>query len=233
MQYDGTTSLTDAVADLLGLSKKSQAIIARRNKAAKTALGITSKSKKLPPDINLSIYRWHADNLSAVQDVKQLNDISPTPMPDNDVQDIKQELLQGIAVQDIKQADDVQLHHDTIQDIKRTDSGNQESLSETGVYDVKQADTVQDVKSVDDGSASSNAVYDFKQIHFAVSLGSKRTTTMLEAYLVKALQHKHGLIDNTAVRVWIEQAITGDARRFDSYAPLTRQIKRLIIESLI
>lgn len=72
---------------------------------------------------------------------------------------------------------------------------------------------------------------DFKQIHFAVSLGNKRTTVMLESYLVTALQRKHGLADNTAIRLWIQQAIEHDAPRFDSAAPLTRQIKRLIIES--
>jgi hypothetical protein len=77
------------------------------------------------------------------------------------------------------------------------------------------------------------AVYDFKQIHFAINLGNKRTTVMLEGYLAKALQRKHGLIDNPAIRAWIEQALKDDGARFDSYAPLTRQVKRIIIESLV
>jgi hypothetical protein len=77
------------------------------------------------------------------------------------------------------------------------------------------------------------AVYDFKQIHFAINLGNKRTTVMLEGYLVKALKKKQGLIGNVAVRSWIEQSIKNDGARFDSDAPLTKQVKRIIIESLV
>jgi len=82
-----------------------------------------------------------------------------------------------------------------------------------------------------------NFVYDFKQIHFALTVvhdgKPKRTTVMLEGYLVKALQRKHELPDNAAIRVWIEQAIKIDGVRFDSFAPLTRQVKRIITESLV
>ena len=56
---------------------------------------------------------------------------------------------------------------------------------------------------------------------------------MLEGYLVKALQRKHDLTDNPAIRAWIEQAIKSDGVRFDSDAPLTRQVKRLIMESFV
>jgi len=74
---------------------------------------------------------------------------------------------------------------------------------------------------------------DFKQIHFAINLGKKRTTVMLEGYLVKALQRKHGLVDNPAIRTWIEQSIKIDGARFDSDAPLTKQVKRIIVESFV
>ena len=116
------------------------------------------------------------------------------------------------------------------------------------VQDIKQADDVQNVKQADNEPID-NPVYDvkqndidkpvhcFKQIHFAVTVAHdgkpKRTTIMLEGYLVKALQRKHGLPDNTAIRVWIEQAIKSDSVRFDSFAPLTRQVKRIITESLV
>jgi len=79
----------------------------------------------------------------------------------------------------------------------------------------------------------SKAVDDFKQIHFAINHGNKRTTVMLEGFLVKVLQRKHGLTDNKAIRVWIEQAIKNDGVRFDRDAPLTRQVKRIIIESFV
>ncbi len=98
------------------------------------------------------------------------------------------------------------------------------------VYNVKQDNPILD------DAATDNPVYDFKQLHFAVAIAHggkvKRTTIMLEGYLVKALQLKHGLTDNPAIRAWIEQAIKNDCR-FDSSAPLTRQVKRLIIESLV
>jgi hypothetical protein len=84
-----------------------------------------------------------------------------------------------------------------------------------------------------DDQTRDKAVYDFKQIHFAINVKTKRTTVMLEGYLVKALQRKHGLADNTAIRTWIEQAIKADGDRFDSIAPLTRQVKRIIIESFV
>jgi hypothetical protein len=164
MKYNGNGKLGAAIADLCGLSPKSQAQIAVLIGQAKDELGITSKSKKLPDDVKLAIYRWHYDRLNSVQYVKQDNPVH-----------------------------------------------------------------------IDDDIDSS--VYDFKQIHFAVTITHKgqpkRTTVMIEGYLVKALQRKHGLTDNTAIREWIEQAIKNDGVRFDSFAPLTKQVKRIIIESLV
>ncbi len=81
-------------------------------------------------------------------------------------------------------------------------------------------------------AGNDGGVYDFKHVHFAVTVAGKRTTVMLEGYLVKALQSKHGLPDNAAIRAWIEQAIKADGVRFDNDAPLTRQVKRIIIDSL-
>jgi len=188
MQYDGKGKLSVAIADLFRLSAKSHNQIADLITQAKTALSITSKTRQLPDDVKLAIYRWHYERLNPVQDIKQ-------PEPDNTVQNIKQ-VDGNIVVQDIKQ-------------------------------DV----TVQDEGDID------NPVYDFKQVHFAVTFTHqgqpKRTTVMLEGYLVKALQRKHGLEGNAAIRAWIEQAIKADGVRFDSFAPLTRQVKRIIVESFI
>lgn len=197
MVYDGSGKLAPAIAELYGISPKSQARIADLIKQAKEVLGITSKAKHLPIDVKLAIYQWHYDRLNPVQIVKQDN--------------------QSVPVQDVKQ------------DAPLISTSEDDSI----VYDVKQtepiSDNVQNVKQAD-------TVYDFKQIHFAIAFEQhgkpKRTTVMLEGYLVKALQRKHTLADNTAIRLWIEQAIKGDSVRFDSFAPLTRQVKRLIIESL-
>jgi hypothetical protein len=56
MFYDGSSKLNAAVADLYGLSPKSQKQIAALNKQVKNELGITSKSKNLPQEVNLAIY---------------------------------------------------------------------------------------------------------------------------------------------------------------------------------
>jgi len=110
-----------------------------------------------------------------------------------------------------------------VQDIKRPEP-------DSTVQNVKQDITVQD-------NRIDTLVYDFKQVHFAVTFTHqgqpKRTTVMLEGYLVKALQRKNGLEGNAAIRAWIEQAIKADGVRFDSFAPLTRQVKRIIVESFI
>ncbi|NOS75549.1 MAG: hypothetical protein HOP36_13675 [Methyloglobulus sp.] len=180
MNYSGTTSLQPALAELLGLSVKSQAQLAKLVKEAKASLGITSTARILPPEQRLAIYQWHKDRLKPVQDIKQ-------------------------------------------DGATRT-----ERQQESPVYDVKQDENASTEPQPD------SVVYDFKQTHFAIRLpDGKRTTTMLEGYLINAMQQKHGLTTNGGIRAWIEQATKNDGARFDSHAPLTRQVKRLIIESLI
>jgi transposase-like protein len=203
MQYDGSGKLSEAIADLCGLSPKSGMQITERIKEAKDGLGITSKSKRLPDEVKLDIYRWHYERLNSVQDVKQ----------DDGVQDNPVQSLPDTFVQDVKQNDDKLelLPDNTVYNVKHDDGG---------VYNVKRGDN--DVP-----------VDDFKQIHFAVTVAGKRTTVMIEGYLVKALQRKHGLPDNMAIRAWIEQAIKNDGVRFDNDAPLTKQVKRLIVESFV
>jgi hypothetical protein len=205
MKYDGKDKLGAAIADLCGLSPKSQAQIAKRIKEAKTGLGITSKSKQLPDDIKLAIYQWHYDRLNTVQDVKQ----------DENAQDSPAQSLHNGIVQDVKQADDDKL----------------ELLPDKAIQHVK-PDIPVPMNDNMDGS-----VCDFKQIHFAVTITHKgrpkRTTVMIEGYLMKALQRRHGLTDNPAIRAWIEQAIKNDGVRFDSLAPLTKQVKRIMIESFV
>ena len=74
-------------------------------------------------------------------------------------------------------------------------------------------------------------VYDFKQVRFALRIAGKRTTVMLEQFVIKTLQRSQGLPDALAVRVWLQDSINNDAR-FDPEIALTKQINRLIIESL-
>ena len=208
--YDGTGKLAEAIADLYGVPPKSQVRIAALIKEAKAGLSIEGKSKRLPDDVKLAIYQWHYDRLNPVQDVKQ----------DNGGQDNPAQLP----------------HKATVQDIKQTKDDGLDLLPSNSVQNVKQVDIVQDIKQsapaqLDDDTES--PVYDFKQVHFAITVATKRTTVMLEGYLVKALQRKHALIDNSSIRAWIERAIKADGMRFDPEAPLTRQVKRLIVESFI
>lgn len=206
MQYDGSGKLGAAIADLCRLSPISHALIAQRIKEAKDGLGITSKAKRLPSDVKLAIYRWHYDRLNPAQDVQQ----------DDSVQDCSVQSLHNAIVQDVKQTNDDELV----------------LLLENTIQDVKQNIPVQ----IDNDDIDSS-VYDFKQIHFAVTINHKdklkRTTVMLEGYLVKALQRKHDLADNAAIRAWIEQAIKDAGDKFDGNAPLTKQVKRLIVESFV
>ncbi|MDI1278803.1 hypothetical protein [Methylobacter sp.] len=207
MQYDGKGKLAGAIAELCGVSAKNQTRIAALIKQAKDELGITSKAKQMPDDMKLAIYRWHYDRLNPVQDIKRDEGIQ--------VDDEKPVLSPDSVVYDVKQAEGDKL----------------EVLPDSGVQYVKQDDSILNDDVID------HPVYDFKQIHFAVTLAHggklKRTTVMLEGYLVKALQRKHGLTDNAAIRAWIEQVIKSDGDRFDNHAPLTRQLKRVIIESFV
>jgi|WetSurMetagenome_2_1015567.scaffolds.fasta_scaffold406961_2 hypothetical protein len=206
MQYDGSGKLVDAIADLYGLSPKSQALIAKRIKEAKDGLGITSKTKRLPDNVKLAIYQWHYDRLNSVQYVKQDDCVQDSPVQS--------------------------LHNAIVQDAKQTYDDELELLLDNTVQDVKQNIPVQI-----DNDDTDTSVYDFKQIHFAVTITHKgkpkRTTVMLEGYLVKALQRKHELADNAAIRAWIEQAIKNAGVFFDSHAPLTKQVKRFIINSFV
>ena len=234
MLYDGTSKLGDAIAALYGCSPGSHNKIAELTKEAKAGLGITSKAKPLPDDVNVAIYRWLSERLNPVQDVKQvgthennaaqsvadsvIGTIPPTAEPEA--------LLPVSLVQDIKQ---------TIQPL--ADSTDEAAKPSDGAGILLPGDAVQDVKqdalSTDGGTGPD----DYEQVHFALTVmygeQAKRTTVMLEGYLVKALQRKHRLSDNTAIRVWIEQAIKADGSQFDSHSPLTKQVKRIIVESFV
>ncbi len=108
------------------------------------------------------------------------------------------------------------------------------------VQDIKQDNVVQDVKHGDVQDIKPDVPVqlndDYAQLHFGVTVKRqgqvKRTTVMLEGYLVKALGRKHGLTDNAAIRAWIEQAIqTGGG--YDDNEALTKQVKRMIVESFV
>lgn len=222
MQYDGNGKLGEAIAALCGCSPKSSALISNLIGQAKDGLGITSKSKKLPDDVKLEIWQWHYDRLNPIQDIKQDGGVQDSPV--QSVGD-KQVLPPDDLVQDVKQVDSVQ--NNPAQSVD--DTAIQDVKQDGVVYDVKQSNAIQDIKQ-------DSSIDDYAHIHFGVVVKrngqAKRTTVMLEGYLVKALQRKHALPDNAAIRAWIEQAVK-DSGGYDDHEALTKQVKRLIIESFV
>jgi len=88
MAYDGSTPLNAAVADLIGCSLKNNNKLAKIIGQAKNDLGIASKAKKLPTEINQQIYSHlvelysHPANGEPVEIISQGNEPT-TPEPEN------------------------------------------------------------------------------------------------------------------------------------------------------
>ena len=80
MAYDGTTPLNQAVADLIKCSPKNNNKLAKVIGQAKNDLGITSKAKKLPTEINLQIYSHLVELYSQTTNTEPVEIIS---QPDN------------------------------------------------------------------------------------------------------------------------------------------------------
>jgi hypothetical protein len=245
MQYDGTGKLTDALADLCGCSPRNHNKIAELVAEAKAGLGMDGKARNLPTADRLAIYCWHYDRIHYGQDGKQdgLSDTGagqslafPAAGRNIPAENIQRSV--GIPAENTLKGND-----DVIGNGKLT--GEAQTITpDNPVQNVKRASPVYDVKqdapappANDDDTRVQVGLDDYGQIHFALSFDhqgqAKRTTVMLEGYLVKALQRKHGLGDNAVIRAWIEQAIKADGERFDSAMPLTKQVKRMIIESFV
>lgn len=72
--------------------------------------------------------------------------------------------------------------------------------------------------------------FDFAVKHISINNGGKRTTVGLHWFFLKPLMRKYGLsVDD--VPVWIQKALDADFRT-DYEGSLSRQVKRLIVESL-
>lgn len=70
----------------------------------------------------------------------------------------------------------------------------------------------------------------FKLINFSVKLGTKRTVISLEQYIVDALKDRFALMDNSAVRQWIEAAMVDS---FEGNEPIMRQVRFTIFQALV
>jgi len=101
--YDGTTGLQKPIADLLGLSYKSQREIAKATKRAKIALGIMGK-RTLPPADRVKVYEYlkaeQADKLKkTVLPIETLQD-TPLLMDDESVEIPLQSQAVELSLQD-------------------------------------------------------------------------------------------------------------------------------------
>lgn len=214
MQYDGKSKLADAVAELYGYSPRNHNKIANLIQQAKTDLGIAGKAKIMPEKVKQDIYHWLSERLSAGQKSKQ---------GDSSQVDLFQSLDINMS-QTSKPTNDKRAL--PIDNITRTIKPNEV------VQHIKQNTRVK----YDDNNKGVTPD-DFDQLHFGVTITykgqPKRTTVMLEGFWVKALQRKHGLANNATIRAWIEQEITADGGKFDSHEALTKQVKRMMIESFV
>jgi hypothetical protein len=66
-QYNNSLKLSENVADLYGFSRTNHNRIAELIKTAKAALGIDSKAKRMPDDMQRLIWRWHVDKVCALK----------------------------------------------------------------------------------------------------------------------------------------------------------------------
>jgi len=226
MNYDSATKLSDALASLHNVSPKNHNKLAALTQQAKDALRINTKAKRLPDDTKRAIFQWHVEQLKTVQDVKQDDDNRAQGDSSLDQAPILKNPLEPSNTEAVPlPPDNPPYHHDLDMQVPGQNLASYENFVHHDL-DMQVPDESDDVD-----------LWDFEQVHFGVTIDyqpkPKRTTVMLEGYLVKAMQRKLGLTDNASIRAWIEQAIKADGWRFDCDAPLTRQVKRLIIESLV
>lgn len=205
-QYDGTGKLAEAIANLCGLSPKSQGQIAELIKQAKAGLGITSKSKNLPTDTKLAIWQWHYDRLhpTTVDDVE----IISQPMQTDTVEIISHD----------GSNESVELYsHPTPPDSVEIISQPESPLP------------VEIISQYADTALVRVAFY-IQRKGKRVRQAQVRQVIALDGFYVNALMFATG-IDKKGVPAWVQSAVNGWAA-FDGELPITRQVKFLIIQTI-
>jgi len=204
-QYDGTGKLAEALADLCGLSVKSQAAIAKLTAQAKDALKITGKV--LPLDDRLKVWQWHYDRLhpagESVEIISQLPGNEPveivSQLPDNDAVEIIAQSVQVEPVEIISQAQ----NNKPVEIFSQTDDDEPE------------------VNNLDVIRIAFYANKDGKRI---------RQVIALDGFYLNGLIATTG-ITRQDVPKWVQTAV--DAYRpFDPHRAVTRQVKYLIVRTM-
>ncbi len=246
--YDGSGKLGDAIATLYGCSPKNNNRIAELVADAKTGLGITSKTKKLPDDVKLAIYQWHCNRLQSTAN-DAVNILSQSDSNEA-VEIISQDNIQSVDINSqATSGDAVELyshdgHQEVVEIISQTAQPENVNInsqpdgsaivklfSQTpnneGVELYSQTDSNQPVE-INSQYADTALI----RIAFYIQRQGKRVRQViaLDGYYLNALMLATG-ITKQDVPKWVQQAVDGWAA-FDSALPITKQVKLLLIREL-
>jgi len=203
--YNGTGKLSEALAELYGISPKNHNKIAELIKQAKKALAISNQARQMPTGTRLLIYRWHVErvhsNTNSVAIFKQAEQIEPIGLH----QQADSERVETISHAEVVDAVDIitQLN----------DSQSVEIISQAPIH-----------QSVE--------LFSQTRIAFYVQKHGKRERQViaLEGYYLNALAVLG--VNKAEVPKWVQAAVDNWIA-FDPELPITRQVKYLIVSGLI
>ena len=212
MAYDGTTRLNLAVADLIGCSPKNNNKLAKVIGQAKNDLGIASKARKLPTEINLQIYNHLVELYSQTTSIDPVEIFSQ----DNESLTLEPKNTPQTPVEIFSQNG---APESTQQKAGSPHSSAVEIISQPDKDDV-----------VELFSHTTN--FDNVRIAFYIMRNNKRERQViaLDGFLINALA-SIGISKQDAPQ-WVQTQVD-DWTAFDSQLPITRQVKYLIIRELV
>ncbi|OQK16739.1 hypothetical protein AU255_02190 [Methyloprofundus sedimenti] len=240
MSYDGTTALQPVIAELLGISPKSQEQIARATKEAKIALSIDLKVRRLSPEDRLRVYEYLKGGQLDKADTS--SEPKPKQIPEPGQQKTSVEInsqtvesishpTDNIVSQDveIKSQIDMDLISQPVEIVTQLLEVTLKNNVITGVS-VKH-------NHVKTNSHNSNLIsqannFDDVRIAFYVTdhKERKRQVISLDGFFINALCSIG--ISKQEVPQWLQAQVDGWTA-FDSHLPKTRQVKYLIMREVV
>jgi len=211
MAYDGTTRLNLAVADLIGCSPKNNNKLAKVIGQAKNDLGITSKAKKLPTELNQQIYNYLVELYS-----------QPT---NNKPVDIISQAIKPVIAEPENTQPPVELYSQD--SVPKPLPLKPENPQQSTVEIISQPDNNESVELF---SHTNN--FDNVRIAFYIMRKDKRERQViaLDGFFINALASIN--ISKQDAPQWV-QAQVNDWKAFDVQLPITRQVKYLIMLAVV
>ncbi len=221
MVYDGTTKLTQAVADLIGCSPKNNNKLAQVIGQAKNSLGISSKARKLPTNTNLQIYSHLVELYSQPTTNEPVNIFSQSTNSDT-VEIISQNIKPALAEPENIPQTPVELFSQ--------DSTPKPTLENPQPSPVEIISQPNDNEPVELFSHTNN--FDNVRIAFYIMRKGQRERQViaLDGFFINALA-SIGISKQDAPQ-WV-QAQVDDWTAFDAQLPITRQVKYLIMVAVV